>query len=306
MRFGKLVFFLGLTFFYSCTNSGNDKVVVDFNEAGDANHDDHSNQPKEVYIAIASMTSPKETFIYYGDLIKYISEKAGYPIFIKQKKTYEEVNMLLEESKVDFAFICSGAFVDEFRKRKIKLLVAPEINNDTHYQAYLIARKDAQINSFEDFNNKSFAFTDPLSNTGKLYPKKRLVELGETAKDFFMKTVYTYGHDISIQMVNRGIIDGASVHGLIFDYMAKHQPEKVENIKIVEKSEKFGMPPVVTPSTLSIQKFTEYREIFLNMHKDSVGRKIMNKLNIDKFVVVDKRLYNSVFQMKKLTKNGGE
>jgi len=303
MHFGKLVFLLGLTFVVSCTNSGNQKVVVDFNETGDTNHDDHNNQPKEVYIAIASMTSPKETFIYYGDLIKYISEKAGHPIFIKQKKTYEEVNMLLEESEVDFAFICSGAFVDEYRKRKIKLLVAPEINNDTHYQAYLIARKGTQINSFSDFKNKSFAFTDPLSNTGKLYPEKRLVELGMNSKDFFMKTVYTYGHDISIQMVNRGIIDGASVHGLIFDYMAKHQPEKVENIKIVEKSEKFGIPPVVTPSSLSNQKFAEYREIFLNMHNDSVGRTIINKLNIDKFVVVDNRLYNSVFQMKKLTKN---
>ena len=85
MRFSKLVFLMGLTFVFSCTNSGNEKVVVDFNEAGDINHDDHNNQPKEVYIAIASMTSPKETFIYYGDLIKYISEKVGHPIFIKQK-----------------------------------------------------------------------------------------------------------------------------------------------------------------------------------------------------------------------------
>jgi len=300
---GKLVLLLGLTFVLSCTNSGNEKVVVDFNEAGDTNQDVHKKHPKEVYIAIASMTSPKETFIYYGDLIKYISEKAGHPIFIKQRKTYKEVNMLLEESEVDFAFICSGAFVDEYRKRRIKLLVAPEINNNTYYQAYLIARKDTQINSFSDFENKSFAFTDPLSNTGKLYPEKRLAELGVSAKDFFMKTVYTYGHDISIQMVNRGIIDGASVHSLIFDYMTKHQPEKVENIKIVEKSEKFGIPPVVAPTSLSKQKFDEYRQIFLKMHDDSVGRIVLSKLNIDRFVVVDKRLYNSVFQMKKFTGN---
>ena len=44
------------------------------------------------------MTSPQETFAYYNDLIKYISDKVGYPIFIKQKKTYEEVNEMLDNS----------------------------------------------------------------------------------------------------------------------------------------------------------------------------------------------------------------
>ncbi len=306
MQLNRLVVLIGLTFVLSCTNSNNERVVVDFDKARDADQNIDNNTKKEVYIAIASMTSPKETFIYYGDLIKYISQKVGHPIFIKQKKTYEEVNMLLEDSEVDFAFICSGAFVDEYKKRKIKILVAPKINNDTHYHAYLIAGKDGQINSFKDFENKSFAFTDPLSNTGRLYPEKKLAELGRDENEFFLKTVYTYGHDISIQMVNRGIIDGASVHGLIFDYLSEHQPEKVKNIKIIEESEKFGIPPVVTPSSLSKQKFNEYRQIFLNMHNDSSGREILNKLNIDKFVVVNNKLYKSVFQLKKFTDNANK
>ena len=91
------------------------------------------------------------------------------------------------------------------------------------YQAYIIANKDSSIEIFEDFNGKSFAFTDPLSNTGRLYAIKRLKEINKTEKDFFSKTNYTHAHDISMQLVSKNIIDGATIDGLIFDYFAKIQ-----------------------------------------------------------------------------------
>ena len=294
-----LIVFFG----FSCTNPGSKNVVVNFADTLPSFQDTSNTKSKTVHIAIASMTSPKETYIYYSDLINYISEKVGYPIYIKQKKTYEEVNILLENSEVDFAFICSGAFVDEYGKGKIKLLVAPEIDQKISYHAYIITQKNSKINRFEDFENKSFAFTDPLSNTGRSYPLKKLAMLKKREQEFFLKTMYTYGHDISIQMVNRGIVDGASVHGLIFQYLSRYHPERVKNIKVIEKSEPFGMPPVVTPISIKKKRFDKYQQIFINLHKDSIGKKILDKLNIDKFVLVSDSIYNSVFQLKEFIEN---
>lgn len=303
MKLNSLILILTVVTSISCTNTKNEKVTIDFADTVIKEHNINEDGSKAVYIAIASMTSPKETYMYYSELIKYIADKAGHPIYIKQKKTYEEVNQLLEKSEVDFAFICSGAFIGEYKNGAVKLLVAPEIDSATHYHAYIIAQKESEIDSFEDFKNKSFAFTDPLSNTGRFYPLKKLIELHEDEEDFFLKTVYTYGHDISIQMVNRGIIDGASVHGLIFEYLSLYHPEKVENIKIIEKSEEFGMPPVVMPATLSQKRREKYLEIFLDIHNDSIGKKILDKLLIDKFVIVSDTIYNSVFQLKELIGN---
>ncbi len=299
----RIILILILIFGLSCTNPNKEKAVVDFADTNIIERDTINNGTKAVYIAIASMTSPKETYIYYSDLIKYISEKVGHPIYIKQKKTYEEVNMLLENSDVDFAFICSGAFVDEYEKGKIKLLVAPEINDKISYHAYIITQKESEVDKFEDFENKSFAFTDPLSNTGRSYPLKKLAMLKKSEEEFFLKTMYTYGHDISIQMVNREIVDGASVHGLIFHYLSKYHPERVKNIKIIEQSEKFGMPPVVTTVSLKKSCFDKYQKIFLSLHQDSIGKGILDKLNIDKFVVVHDSIYNSVFELKDLIEN---
>lgn len=292
-----IILLVMLIFSVSCSQT-KPKVIVDFSETTSESDTSLNKEQKQVYIAIASMTSPKETFKYYNDLVNYISDKVGYPIHIKQKKTYSEVNELLENSEVDFAFICSGAFVDQYDKGSIQLLVAPEINQKTNYNAYIITQKDGPISEFKDFEHKNFAFTDPLSNTGRLYPLKKVIELGESEKTFFEKSIFTYGHDISIQMVNRGLVDGASVHGLVYNYIANKHPEKVANIKIIVKSEQFGIPPVVSPSSLDQVVFNKYKDVFLQLHTDSLGKAILNNLMIDRFVEVKDSIYSNVFELK--------
>lgn len=291
-----------MVFVSSCTNFETERVTVDFNDTI-AREVDNNDRSKVVYIAIASMTSPKETYTYYNDLVNYISEKIDRPILIKQKESYKEVNELLRNSEVDFAFICSGAYAEEYSKRNIKLLVAPLIEQKTTYQAYVIAQKESKIQKFNDFENKSFAFTDPLSTTGRLYPLQLLKRRRKNEEDFFLKTIYTYGHDISIQMVNRGIIDGASVHGIIYDYIELHYPERVENIKIIDKSIHYGIPPIVTPTSLDLSEFKAYQNIFTNMSNDSIGKVILNNLNIDEYQIVGDTLYRSVIQLKEYTDN---
>jgi len=300
----QFVFYLSILFIcsISCTQN-EEKLVVDFSDTLSVDDQKNDVPVKIAYVAISSITSPKETYSYYSDLLKYISEKIKRPIYIKQKRTYEEVNRLLDNGEVDFAFICSGSYVDEIKRGKIKILVAPVVNAKHTYQSYVITNKNSEIKSFNDFYHKSFAYTDPLSTTGKLYAMKRLKELNYTENVFFKKTVYTYGHDISIQMVNRGIIDGACVHGLIFDYLSEEYPDRVENVKIIEKSEDYGIPPVVVPISMKDECFYKLQNIFLNLHNDSIGKKILTKLHIDKFDVASDSMYKSVYKLKEITDN---
>ncbi|HEB62287.1 MAG TPA: transporter substrate-binding domain-containing protein [Bacteroidetes bacterium] len=296
IKMSKIFILLILSSFFlsNCTVDQNKKVVVDFknNSSLDSTFEKQDSSP--VYIAIASMTSPRETFTYYGQLINYISDKLGKPILIKQKKTYEEVNDLLKKGLVDFAFICSGAYVELSRKKDVDLLVVPVINKKTYYQAYIISKNSDEINEFKDLENKYFAFTDPLSNTGHRYPMKLLKEMDTNERLFFSKTIYTYGHDISIHMVNSGVVDGASVHSLIYDYIAEAHPESVKNIKIIKKSEWFGIPPVVTSKKINAESFKRYRELFLSINEDTLGKSILKKLKIEKFVTINDSIYRNV------------
>ncbi|MBI5729996.1 MAG: phosphate/phosphite/phosphonate ABC transporter substrate-binding protein [Ignavibacteriales bacterium] len=300
----KAVLFLTL-FFVGCQKEKEQEIkTIDINLAkpNSAEETVNSNPDslKKMKIAIGAMTSPKETFTYYKDLIKYISEKIGTRIEFTQRKTYNEVNLLLENGQVDFAFICSGAYVEPAVRNKVDILAVPVINGKSLYQAYIITHKGTGITKIEDLKGKSFAFTDPLSHTGHLYVLKRLNDLGETGNHFFSKSIFTYAHDNSIQLVEKGTVDGATIDGLIYDYLYKVKPERVKNIRIIEKSEYFGIPPIVIQRNYDHVLKEKIRKVFLDMHNDSIGKRILSKLFMEKFIIGDKKDYLTVRKYRDL------
>jgi len=286
-----LTLLISLTLFFSC-NSNQD--VKEINLQDDKTSVDSTQTPSQqkIYVAISTMISPVETFNLYKDLIDYISVKLGVPIEFKQRKTYAEVNELLNQNKLDFAFICTGAYLEARNKMPIEILVVPVVEGKPYYQAYVIVNDESNINSIDELQGKSFAFTDPLSNTGYDYIINILKDRRTNPEKFFSKTIFTYAHDYSIQAVKRKIVDGATVDGLVYEYLKHFQPEKVEGIKIINKSRDFGIPPFVVQKNLDPKLKLELKNIMLTMHQDSEGKKLLNKIMIDKFIEADDSLYN--------------
>ncbi|KAA3612314.1 MAG: phosphate/phosphite/phosphonate ABC transporter substrate-binding protein [Calditrichaeota bacterium] len=270
-------------------------VVVDFSDTAPiAVFRDSVKTGMPLHLAVASMISPHETLTHYDKLIKYISNKIKHPIKLEQHKTYEEVNSLIELMHIDVAFICSGAYVEAEKKFPIEILAVPVVNGKTTYNAYIIVHEKSSIQNFADLQGKSFAFTDPLSNTGRSYAVKRAVELGHNPNDFFSKIIYTHAHDYSIRAVSQGIAEAATVHSLIFDYLKLRNPDKVKNLRIIEKSEDFGMPPVVVHAKLDSKIKSELRRIFLTLDKDPEGKRILDQLLVEKYVPGNKVDYSTI------------
>ena len=270
-------------------------IEIDFSDTGTASENDFNNDSKtSLKLAIAAMTSPKETYKHYHELIRYVSDSLGIPIELSQKKTYSEVNHLLETGKVDIAFICSGAYIAGEGILPIDNLAVPVIDNSYYYHSYIITHKDNNINSFDDLKNKSFAYTDPLSNTGFVYARYLLKIRGYAPDEYFSKTIFTNAHDNSIQAVAGKIVDGACVHSSIYNYIKTKYPERVKNLKIVNKSDDFGMPPVVIRTALDKKIKERFRNILLNMKQNKKGKIILRNLLIDKFVHPDSTDYSSV------------
>ncbi len=263
-----------------------------------------SNEPS-VKVAIASVVSPKESYVYYEDMIKYISGKLGGNVRIVQKKSYKEVNDLIKNNEIDFAFICSGAYVSGKSDSDMKLLVAPQVNGDTKYYSYIIVPANSNYTRFTELRGKKFAFTDPLSNTGKIYPEYLLSTINETPDSFFgidengkNNFFIAYSHDNSIIAVAEQLADGAAVHSLVYDYMKITKPEIVAKTRIIEISPPFGTPPVVVSNDIDPFLEEKLKYIFLNMNQDKEGMKILSNIKIDKFVIINDSSYDSIREMR--------
>lgn len=249
-------------------------------------------------IAVSAMISPKETFKYYREILDYISKKMGIPVELVQRDTYAEVNELVENEKLHAAFVCSGAYIDGHREFGMELLVAPKAYGEPYYYSYIIVPSDSDAERLEDLRGKKFAFTDPMSNTGKLVPTYMLAVVGENPDSFFSESIFTYSHDKSIEAVAQKLVDGAAVDSLIWDYAAATSPEFTSRTKIIRKSPPYGIPPVVIPRGLDPGIKEDLRKVFLNMHLDPEGRAILDKVKIDRLIEIEDRIYDSIREMR--------
>ena len=254
-------------------------------------------------IAVGGMITPREGFAYYRKFLDYIGKRLGRRVEFVDRDNYAEINRLIRDQKVDAAFVCGGPYVDGHDEFGMELLAAPMAYGDMVYYSYIIVPKDSSASSLRDLRNMTFAFTDPLSNTGKLVPTYLLAVMGENPERFFRKFVYMGTHDKSIEAVARKIVDGAAVDSLIWEYANRMNPEFTSRTKIIGKSKPFGIPPIVVRPGLDGKTKKKLRKIVLTAHADSEGRAILAGMMIEKFVVVDDGAYDSIREMKRWLKN---
>jgi phosphonate transport system substrate-binding protein len=280
--------------FISC-GKGDEPKKIDFSKTEDIKV---TSTEKPIRIAVSAMITPKETFIYYKDIINYIGQALKRPVELIQRETYAEVNDLIEKKEIDAAFVCSGPYVVGKKKFGMELLVAPLVHGELIYYSYIIVPKNSSLQDFSELKGKKFAFTDSDSNTGCLVPKYELAKIGESPDSFFSKYIFTKSHDNSIKAVAKSLVDGAAVDHLIWEYLNKTNPEFTSQTRIIKKLGPFGIPPIVVHPKYDSNMKAQLKQIFLDMHKDNKGKSILTKIFIDKFVVVDDRLYDSVRQMQ--------
>ncbi|MBA4373697.1 MAG: hypothetical protein C0402_12660 [Thermodesulfovibrio sp.] len=252
-----------------------------------------------VKIGVASMITPVDAVKYYQDVIDYIGEQIGQPVLMVHRRTYDEMDSLLEKGEVKIAFICSAPYVKNREQFGIELLVAPSVDGKPLYHSYIIVHNDSPIKAFPELKGKVFGFTDPKSNTGKLYPEYLLKSMGLTSEKFFGRFLYSYSHNKSVEMVAKKIVDGAAVESIVYEHMLKTGSPYAKQTKVIKRSPPYGIPPVVVTKDIDPGLRKKVRDAFLAMQKTTKGKAILHAMMIDGFVEVPDKNYDSIRSMEK-------
>ena len=245
------------------------------------------------------MITPVDAVKYYQDVIDYIGQEIGRPVQMVHRRTYEEMDALLERGEVKVAFICSAPYVKNRERFGVELLVAPSVHGKSTYHSYIIVHNDSAIKSFTELKGKTFAFTDPKSNSGKLYPTYLLKTMGSAPEKFFRRVLYSYSHNKSVEMVAKKIVDGAAVESIVYDHMLKTGSPYVKQTRIIKRSPPYGIPPVVVTRDIDPELRNKVKEAFLGMGKNGKGRVILDAMMIDGFIEVPDRNYDTIRAMEK-------
>ena len=237
-------------------------------------------------VAVAAVISPQGSAESYAPLLEYISRELGRPVERVQRRTYSEVNELIRTGEVDLAFVCTSSYLVGERQFGMQLLAAPQVNGEAVYYAAIIVPAESPVRDLSDLRGRVFAFTDPISFTGRMYPTYLLQEEGETPENFFERTFFTYSHDDAIYAIANAIADGASVDKLVLDFAIKRDPELADKIRVIHISPPFGIPPVVVGPQIRPQLYATLQEILLTMHLNPEGQAALEALDYDRFVQI--------------------
>jgi phosphonate transport system substrate-binding protein len=245
-------------------------------------------------IAIAPIVSPEKSHELYEGFVDYIAEKLERKPVSLYRPTYSETNDLVRYQRCDIAIVSTYPYIRGEREFGMQALVVPQVKGGTTYQSLIIVSKSSSAKSLFDLRGARFAISDVVSTTGWLFPAMTIMNAGEDPNRFFGNLVITGSHDKSIQAVMDGFVDGASVHGIVYDQMIADNPSIQKEIKIISKSPPFGIHPIVAHPGMDLNLRRATISVLLDMHKNDRGKKILDKLQIERFVVPEKGLFKDL------------
>ncbi|MCL4554169.1 MAG: phosphate/phosphite/phosphonate ABC transporter substrate-binding protein, partial [Actinobacteria bacterium] len=153
------------------------------------------------------------------------------------------------------------------------------------YYSVIIAGVDSGVETLADLAGKSFAFGDPASTSGSLYPRKMLVEAGyDWRQDFapIAEVLYSGGHDATAKAVENGTVAAGGIEGRILARMIADGRVDESRIKIVDRVLVQGYPWCVV-SSMDDKLKDEIRNAFLAID-DPV---LLDLLRARSYVAVD-------------------
>lgn len=144
--------------------------------------------------------------------------------------------------EIDVMLVSPQSFIQAKDKADAELF-ATTSNDRDYYTAFITQADNDEINSLEDLKGKNFAFVDPSSSSGYLYPKATLIsELGldsgqlEQSGYFFENVIFAGDHENAAIGVEMGDYDAAAVASTQLPRFIEAGIVNEENIKEFARS----------------------------------------------------------------------
>ncbi|HJV24460.1 MAG TPA: PhnD/SsuA/transferrin family substrate-binding protein [Aromatoleum sp.] len=227
---------------------------------------------------------------------RWLEAKLGRAVVFIQRGNYREIVDLVRSGKLDFAWVCGYPYVRH--QRELKLVAVPLWQGRPQYRSYIIVpADDTRSASITDLRGKVFAYSDPDSNSGFLYPRYLLATHKEDPGNFFGRTFFTWAHRKVVEAVGVALADGGAVDGYVWETLAELRPELTRATRIVERSPLLGYPPFVARADIPPAELERFRAVLLGMAADPVGEELLRRLRLDGFTRASPELFAEIAHM---------
>jgi len=223
----------------------------------------------------------------FQPFLEYLKKETGLNFKLAFSPNYLDVGNQLIDGNYKLSILTPVAFIMTQNKSKIKIerLFQRAVSGKSTYCGVIICKSDAKMNSLADLKDSIFAFTEPDSISGRLYPLGIFKQNNIQLKSFFKKTYYAGCPKSALTDVLAGKADACAVTEAEFDTLISDPKEK-QSLKIL-----FRTPPIPSECwSVSSAMDTQLRTKII---------KSIEKLNNDKMLkssILDKMFYDGFYK----------
>jgi phosphonate transport system substrate-binding protein len=176
-----------------------------------------------------------------------LQAKIGMPVVPFVATDYNGIIEALRSGKLDVAYLGPFSYVLATSVADVEAFSVAETKKtgQSAYKSVILARKDSGIHTLADLKGHTFAFVDPSSASGHLFPKAGLEQAGFAPDTLFKRVIFSGSHDASILAVENKKVDAAAVADRIFASAVAKGVVKQDDFEIVWSSRPIPESPMV-------------------------------------------------------------
>lgn len=200
-------------------------------------------------------------------MMDMLSKALGFAVKPFVAADYNGVIEALRSKRLDVAYLGPFSYVLGATVADIEAFAVAETKKAgrTFYYSQIVTHKDTGIKTVNDLKGKTFAFVDPSSTSGHLFPKAGLMKLGFATDKDFGRVIFSGSHDSSAIAVQNKKVDAAAIADRILDAAVSKGLVKREDLVEVWKSDPIPESPTVWRKDLPADLKTRVQAAFLQV-----------------------------------------
>ena len=210
----------------------------------------------------------------FEPLTAYLSDAIGQKVVIYVAKDYGDLRTKMEAGAVDIGSFSPFAYVDAERGGKIRIIAQSVIDGSATYVGIIVARKDSGLKTLTDLKGKRFAFVDPKSASGYVYPRAMLVEKGINPDTFFKSTIFSGDHKKVIADVLDKRVDAGATYDNALG-IAKNSGMASDDLAIIASTDPIPHDAIAVRIGLDAGLTKKIQTALVNLDKTEAGRRII-------------------------------
>lgn len=237
-------------------------------------------------------------------MAELLEKETGLKYKIEVPVSYTAVVTAMGAGKVDVGWLSPIPYVIAHDLYGTEVVLTSVRDKSTKYWSFIIARTDSGISRLADLKGKKFAYGDPMSTSGTIYPKNLIRTSGSDPEKFFSEVIYAGAHDKVVMAVyNKQVDAGAIYGGVVSDARLKVKnmiPDVLSKTRVIARSIEIPNDTVSVRKGLPEEIVKKVKDGLMAVSKSDEGREaIMTVYGIDGFVAARDSDYDPVRKVAK-------